>query len=91
MVASKIVILRQNQSFTAEPGTVIDYILTAGTQSGPITLFSRVLYVKDGDNLILDTNGETTTINNFNASYRLDGPFYRVDTGTGAECICYVR
>lgn len=91
MAASKIVFLRQNQSFTAEPGTVIDYILTAGTQAGTITLFSRILYVKDNGNVVLDDNGEGVTVNSINISYRLDGPFYRVDTGANAECICYVR
>ena len=90
MAASKIVFLKQNQSFTAEPGTVIDYILTAGT-GGTITLFSRILYVKEGENVVLDNNGEGITVNSINISYRLDGPFYRIDTGANAECICYVR
>ena len=90
-MASKIISLIGSETYEVSVGEIIEKAtLTATTSTSTVTLFSRILFKKEGGNFTLDTDGEGVQVSSFSA-LNIEGPFYKVTTDANSRAILYIK
>ena len=90
-MASKIISLIGSETYEVGAGEIIEKAtLISTTATSTVTLFSKILFKKDGSGFTLDTDGEGVQVSSFSA-LTIEGPFYKVTTDANSRAILYIK